>query len=307
MSTQLSPLRGTLAYDATHSTTRHSVSDPYARKVYLQPLSGLPPARFSKGAQRRTAQLRRFLGELQAGAAPHLGELSNTELLIVSRRDWQKLFSYPYGLPFTRTQKGGGVSIVAAADYPPRMLRRWDDILVRAAQAGEDAPGDVREFLDLLIGHEWGHAAANLSGLRSRVKWVDEFMATYLFLAALEAAQLDTVKERFTAWARLQVAGTTVKRADLGAFEYPRGKLDFSNLLWFQGVFTLRAAELLAERGWDFPAALRGRLQGGKKLDRGEVSRLLLEVEPSFKEWFMVFGSTEESPETLSEVANAPK
>ena len=87
------------------------------------------------------------------------------------------------------------------------MLRRWDDILVRAALSGERAPGDVREFLDLLIGHEWGHAAANLSGLRSRVKWVDEFMATYLFLAALEAAGLGAVKERFTAWARLQVAG----------------------------------------------------------------------------------------------------
>ena len=280
------------------------MSDPYARKVYLQTLPGSPPARFSKGAQRLAAQLRRFLGELQAGAAPHLGEVSDAELLVVSRRDWQKLFSYPYGLPFTRTQKGG-VSIVAAADYPPRMLRRWDDILVRSALAGEDAPGDVREFLDLLIGHEWGHAAANRAGLRVRVKWMDEFMATYLFLAALEGAQLDAVKERFTAWARLQVAGTTVKRADLGAFEYPRGKLDFGNLLWFQGVFTLRAAELLAARGWDFPAALRERLQG-KKMDRGDVSRLLLEIEPSFRGWFVVFGSSDELTGRSPEV-NASK
>ena len=273
------------------------MSDPYARKVYLQPLPGSPPARFSKGAQRRTAQLRRFLGELQAGATPHLGDLSSTELLIVSRQDWKALFSYPYGLPFTRTQKGKGVSIVAAADYPPKMLRRWDDILVRAALSGEKAPGDVREFLDFLIGHEWGHAAANLSGLRSRVKWVDEFMATYIFLAALEAAHLDGVKARFTAWARLQVAGTTVKRADLGSFEYPRGRLDFNNLLWFQGVFTLRAAELLEERGWDFPVALRERLQGDRKVNRGEVSRLLLEVEPSFREWFKVFAVEEPSNE----------
>ena len=73
------------------------------------------------------------------------------------------------------------------------MLRRWDDILVQGGASGRATrQGDVREFLDLLIGHEWGHAAANLSGLRSRVKWVDEFMATYLFLAALEAADLDT-------------------------------------------------------------------------------------------------------------------
>ena len=279
------------------------MSDPYARKVYLQPLPGSPPARFSKGAQRRTAQLRRFLGELQAGAAPHLGDLSSTELLIVSRQDWKALFSYPYGLPFIRTHKaaqdGPRISIVAAADYPPRMLRRWDDILVRAAQAGEHAPGDVREFLDLLIGHEWGHAAANRAGLRSRVKWLDEFMATYLFLAALEAADLDAVKARFTAWARLQVAGTTIKRADLGSFEYPRGRLDFNALLWFQGVFTLRAVELLEVRGWDFPAVLLERLSAEKKLHRGEVTRILLEVEPSFREWFKVFAHAETDSEEV--------
>ena len=281
---------------STYCVTPLNVSDPYARKVYLEPLPGSPSARHSKGARLRAAQLQRFLSELQAGSAAHLGTLSGAELLVVSRRDWQRLFSYPYGLPFTRTHKaeqGPSVSIVAAADYPPRMLRRWDDILVRSAQAGEGAPGDVREFLDLLIGHEWGHAAANLSGLRSRVKWLDEFMATYLFLTALEAAHLDAVKERFTAWARVQVAGTTVKRADLGSFEYPRGRLNFDNLLWFQGIFTLRAAELLEERGWDFPEAMRERLVD-RKLDRGEVARLLLEVEPSFREWFTVFASSEE-------------
>ena len=89
------------------------------------------------------------------------------------------------------------------------------------------------------------------------------------------------------------MAGTTVKRADLGSFEYPRGRLNFDNLLWFQGIFTLRAAELLSERGWNFPEALRERLKVNR-LDRGEVARLLLEVEPSFREWFTVFASPEE-------------
>ncbi len=260
------------------------VSDPFARKVYLQELPDpVLGARFSGGARRRAAQLQGFLRDLSEAATP-LGPLQGAELLVIGSRDWRRLFSYPYGLPFTRS-KPGGVSIVAAADYPPRLLRRFDAPLLRAAQAGERAPGDVREFLDLLVGHEWGHAAANLSGLRFRVKWLDEFMATYLFLLALQDTGAEGAVARFVQWARVEVAGSAVARADLGAFEYPRVRLPFDNLLWFQGVFTLRAAELVPTRGWDFPLAMRA---AGART-RGDVASTLIEVEPSFKEWFVVF------------------
>lgn len=262
--------------------------DPFARRVYLQPFPDpLIPAQYSRGSRRRAGQLQAFVKTLHSAAQPFLEPTGNCQLLIVSARDWRKLFSYPYGLPFTRQQKGEGrVSIIAAADYPERMLHRFDDVLVRAAQAGEAQPGDLREFLDLLIGHEWGHAAANLSGLRTRVKWFDEWMATYLFLATLREAGLEHILTRFVAWARLEVAGSAAGRADLGSFEYPRVRLKFDNLLWFQGVFTLRAAEVLALRGWDFPLAMRAALSSA---DRGDVARTLVELEPSFKPWFAVF------------------
>lgn len=261
--------------------------DPFTRNVFLQtrpdPLLG---ARHSRGAQRRTAQLQTFLKTLQEIAVDRLGTPAGTELVVLNASDWRRLVRYPYGLPFVRTRpKGAGVSILAAADYPPRLLRRFDAVVLRAARAGEAAPGDVREFLDLLVGHEWGHAAANLSDLRSRVVWLDELLATYLFLAALRDSGGATLYDRFLQWARLEVAGSAVERLDLGTFEYPRGRLKFDNALWFQGVFTLRAAELLEARGWEFPQAMRGVHTFG----RGEVASLLLEVEPSFREWFMVF------------------
>ena len=260
--------------------------DSFSRKVYLRSLdTPALPARFSSGAQRRTVQLQGFLSELQASAVP-LAPTHPPELLVISKSDWRTLFSYPYGLPFTRTTRGN-VSIVAAATYPERLLHRFNDVLVRAAQEGEAVPGDLREFLDLLIGHEWGHAVANLSGLRTRVKWVDEFVATYLFLLALREMGAEDVLERFLAWARLEVAGSGVTRAPLGTFEYPRMKLRFTTMLWFQGMFTLRAAELARTRGWDFPLAFREAFDGG---DRGDVARTLVEVEPSFREWFVVFG-----------------
>lgn len=247
----------------------------------------------------RAGQLQQFLKQLQQVGRAHLGLANEVELLVINRQDWHKLFSYPYGWPFTRTQRGRkqGVSLIAPATYPERMIRRWDDIFVRAARTGVKTPGEVREFLDLLIGHEWGHAAANLSGVRMRVKWFDELMATYLFLAALNALEMPAVYARFLAWAELEVAGSKVERADLGAFEYPRAKLRFDNLLWFQGVFTLRAAELLEERGWAFPTEMREVLA---RRGRGDVARALIEVEPSFKAWFSVFGETADAVSALS-------
>lgn len=219
-------------------------------------------------------------------ARAHLGPVRGIDLVVVNRDDWRKLFSYPYGWPFTRTRPQG-VSIVVAADYPPKLLHRWDDVLVRAAKRGVRAPGAVHEFLDLLVGHEWGHAACNRTGLRSRVKWLDELLATYLYLAALRSAGEEDRTEQLVAWARVQVEGSAPQRADLGAFEYPRGRLRFDDLLWFQGVLTLRAVALVEARGWDFAEALQGRVEAG----RGEVARLLIEVEPSFKAWFTTFAA----------------
>lgn len=272
--------------------TKAMTPDPYARRVYLQTLASLPLAtRHSAGSRRRAAALRRFLLDLHEAGRAELDLPDKLELLVVNKSDWGSLFSYPYGLPFTRTKAGGGgVSIVAAADYPTKLLRRWDGILLRAAQCGQRAPGELPEFLDLLVGHEWGHAAANLSGLRTRVKWFDEFMATYLFLAALQESDRALGRDlsaRFVAWSTLVAAGSTARRADLGAFEYPLAKLKFDNLAWFQGVFTLGAWELLKRRGWNFPVAVRARLG---KPDRGDLARLLLELEPGFKSWFASFG-----------------
>jgi hypothetical protein len=256
------------------------------RKAYVLELPD-PVLRtyYSRGARRRAAALQRFLRALHDAASSHLAIAPGLALLVVNRRDWHLLFSYPYGLPFTRNR--GAVShVIAAADYPNRLLQRFDAVALRAASAGAKPPGEVREFLDLLVGHEWGHAAANLSGLRSRVKWLDELLATYLFLAALDGAGMHAAYARFKAWARVGVYGSGVKGIPLGSFEYPRGRLKFESFLWFQGVFTLRAAELYEARGWAFASEFKAAMTNA---NRGDMARALIEAEPSFKGWFRVF------------------
>ncbi|MDZ7704400.1 MAG: hypothetical protein U5L04_07965 [Trueperaceae bacterium] len=284
------------------------MADPFRHNVLLHDLpDDTLPARHSKGAKRRTAQLQRFLKTLHEEMGGWLEPSGTVTFVVLNRHDWRQVVRHPYGLPFIRNERrdakadrsadeGPRVHIVAAADYPERLLHRWDELFVRAAHAGEQPPGDLREFLDLLIGHEWGHAAANLSGLRSRVKWLDEFMATYIFLATLRSCGLDEIFERFIAWARLEVAGSQVRHADLGSFEYPRGKLKFDDMVWFQGVFTLRAADVLEEHGWDFPVAMKRRLT---TTARGDVARTLVDIEPSFRDWFRVFSPQTPSNEVL--------
>lgn len=257
--------------------------------VYLRPLADdLVPARHSAGGRMRARQLQAFLRPLQEVAAPVMEPQGAMTLIVANSSDWRKLCSYPYGLPFTRNGPGGtSAAIMAAADYQPRFIRRFDEMLLGAGKAGLRAPAQIGEFVDLMVGHEWGHAVANLSGLRTRVRWLDELVASYMFVAALQATEQKEMLARLTEWTTLQVAGTTSFRGDLADFEYPRSRAGWGKLLWYQGVFTERALELVPERGWSFPLELRRALPVA---DRGELARSLVAVEPSFKPWFAVFG-----------------
>jgi len=273
-----------------HDPPPDPASDPAGRGVYLRSLPDpLVAGRHSSGARRRTAQLQRFLRPLEAVAREALPVEGRVQLLVAAPKDWRRLSSYPYGLPFARTTRGL-VSLVVAADYPPRLTARFDGLLLRAGRGGVCAPGDIREFLDLLLGHEWGHAAANRAGLRTRVKWFDELMATYLFGQALRAVGDEGTLARMAAWADVQTAATAGERGALDGFEYPRGKMPLARMLWYQGVFTERALTLSAERGWAFPHELAQRLPAS---DRGELARALVDVEPGFRSWFVVFAPEE--------------
>jgi len=260
--------------------------DPASRRVFLRALpDSLVPGRHSAGARRRTAFLQRFLLPLERVAQAALPLDGDVQLLVVAPKDWRRISSYPYGLPFARSSPRL-VSLVVAADYPPRLNARFDSLLLAAGRGGVRAPGDIREFLDLLVGHEWGHAAANRAGLRTRVKWFDELMATYLFAQGLRAAGESGALARLRAWAALQIAATAGQGGALDGFEYPRGKMKLARLLWYQGVFTEQALAVAERRGWGFPLAMAERLPAP---DRGALARALMEVEPGFRRWFAVF------------------
>lgn len=310
-------------------------------------------SRRAAGAAARARRVQAFLVPLQRVAAARFELHGHAELWVLAAEDWARVTRAPYGWPFTRTRPtpasaagaaGPTTAIVVAAEVPGRLLQRFQPLLLAAARAGvaaptadggtaaaavggsatlEEAPlarADARELFDLVVGHEWGHALAIAAGLRTRVKWLDELVATTAFLAALDELGAVETRRRFLAWADVQVAGGAAAaeaapprhgrrgpepgagpparpapaRRDLGAFEAPRGRLRLPELVWFQGVFALRADELVAADGWGFLERLGVALQevdvGRGRDARGEVARALIAVEPSFREWFRTFG-----------------
>jgi hypothetical protein len=273
----------------------------YAERI---PLGG------SSGLERRGLALREYLGGLHAALEQGLDHsLSPVRLLVLNQTDWASANKYPYGFTFFRRLKDGSGIIFAPADYPSNLLWVFRAILTRA----EHKPNSSLEmFLDLTLGHELGHAAADQLGLRTHVRWLDEFLATYLYLAALRHAMPDSLTvalEWGLALANSDIncaladlalqkpnkhpqkmkTDTITPRHDLGAFEYPLVRLPLANQAWYQARFTLFAAELLERHGWAFVQNLLEVLP--KTKTRGAVSKALVRLEPSFKGWFASFGA----------------
>ncbi len=205
--------------------------------------------------------------------------------------------------------------IFAPANYPPRMLWTYREVILKAQKAGIPAPGMLEEFLDLALGHELGHAVADQLGLRTGVRWIDEFLATFLYLLSLKNTNPQALG-RVLQWAEVfgiasnennlkpslikptkvytkqllaQAQASPVTRTDLGAFEFPFSRLTPANQAWFQAKLLKQAHSILETRGVGFMVqALEQLVQLN---GRGQISRALLTLEPGLKAWFKVFRS----------------
>ncbi len=68
-------------------------------------------------------------------------------------------------------------------------------------------------------------------------------------------------------------------------------------MLWFQGTMSLQANVLFEKQGWDFVFELQKQLEeNGLKYStrpkRGELTKVLMGLEPDFKEWFSHFAKS---------------
>ncbi len=180
------------------------------KELFLRSMPGILTARYSDQPSlgRRAGQLQRFLGDLQKTLEKNL-QLSKDahllELWVLSNKDWSRLTSRPYGLAFLRQE-----AIIVPADYNPRAIDRFDDLLLAAAQEQLKAPGEVRELFDLLIAYEWAKGSLKSLGLQSQQSTQNRYLAAYLFLLVLQSEE--SLLERVLAWSKIlaltQLKGT---------------------------------------------------------------------------------------------------
>jgi hypothetical protein len=149
----------------------------------------------SVGLERRAHALSEYLTDLHANLETNLERpLKPVKLCVLSERDWGKQLQYPYGFTFYRRLRDGSGVIFAPGNYPSNLTWVFKSVMVRAQQAGVSVPGTLEEFFDLTLGHELGHAVADQLFLRTRVRWLDEFLATYLYVGALEQTQPEALR-----------------------------------------------------------------------------------------------------------------
>jgi hypothetical protein len=274
---------------------------------------------FSAGTESRAVALRVYLEGLFESLEMGLErEFAPVKLLVFDPNDWGKNSPYPYGFTFYRRLKNADGVIFSPADYPARMLWTYREVILEARKVGIQTPGMLEEFFDLALGHELGHAVADQLELRTRVRWFDEFLATYLYLFSLKNTNPEALI-RVLGWAEvfgiggkttplnsslLKPAGVRVQKAkkrleqasasqanrtDLGAFEFPFSRLTLANQAWFQAKLLQQAHSILETRGIGFVIEAQTHLANAK--GRGEISRVLMKLEPGLKSWFKVFGS----------------
>jgi hypothetical protein len=274
---------------------------------------------FSLGLQFRALALEKYLEELHSSLEVSLErDFAPVKLLVYDQTDWGKNAPYPYGFTFYRRLPSGQGVIFAPADYPARLLWTYREVILQAQKAGLQTPGTLEEFLDLALGHELGHFVADQLELRTRVRWVDEFLATFFYLLALKNTNPSALT-RVLQWAQifgfgsnenslnsslLKPAGTRVRkiqqrqanagasrvnRTDLGAFEFPFSRLTPANQAWFQAKLLTQANSILEARGASFILEALEHLV--KLSGRGKITRAMLKLEPGLKAWFKVFRS----------------
>lgn len=245
------------------------------------------PAQASEGALLRARALQRYLLELRTALLSY-ATVPPVHLMVLSESDWRARVHHPYGFPFQRTSLKEGLYVFLPKQYPERLVWRLREVLIPAIKRVGRPPGQPDDFLDLNLGHEYAHAVAVAWKLRVRVRWVDEFIANYLYLLALRQA-LPELYAQALAWGQL-LAQLTPSQPSLSSYERkPKALVD---QLWFQGQFTVKASALIEAR---HDGLLKGLLQASP-LSKGGVHKVLLGLEPGLKEWFAQFAPPRSSP-----------
>ena len=306
----LSTFAGTCAA-ATHSTPdpveTNSVHKPAStdpddglqrlRQIHalgLQELSGAMPAYYSASARTRARDLQQLLG----GETDYYAELMHVKfspviLAVLSRGDWAKVVSEPYGLPstsdappfvFVMPASWKGVTFMSL----PRREETDPALVARVLVKGRTWERVTLDCVDGIGAHEIGHQIVRQLHISPQVHWLDEWLASYIGYAYMAA------KDPERAWATVIFSTNGLKHSahpvnGLEAFETQYARLTTQspeNYVWYEHAFEQRVFEIFEQQGVDLIRQLQVTFPAdGSKLNTAQVLERLEALHPGWQAW----------------------
>ena len=221
--------------------------------------SGLPVF-YSSGQEPRARALQALLSDAGDYLAANLDVQVDIYLAVLDESQWGQVWPFPYGLPYV-SLAAPWTAVLPASQQLSVLFPDFEQMLGATAAA---------QMVDNIGFHEIGHVYVSEYVYGGRVtgappvRWLDEFLATYLAYAFLESESHDgaAVWEAFTS---ASIAGPRPTFTSLASFEAeyygylgsPEGSPNYS---WYQAAFAEHVADVYAQHGLNFVTDLRDQL-----------------------------------------------
>ncbi len=216
---------------------------------------------YSEGAEARAKSFGTLVEEAtQYSAEPTtLNQPLELSLAVLDPHDWAAVVPRPYGVPFLWHPPGEPkiAFLPATSDSPIvalnlRMAERLSEPMrLRFSDLGLGFEEAARQFADLLVLHEIGHAYASQLTTRHRQAWLNEFLATFLAFEFLA----DRYPQKARVWDAVNdaiVEAATHPHTTLRDFDQLYIAVGLENYGWYQGNFQQLAAEVVEQSGLRF-------------------------------------------------------
>lgn len=257
-------------------------------------LLGEVPTYYTPGFKERAEGIRDFLAGERAFYKEKLGITVPLTIAVLDAKQWQALnILDPYAIP-TVTDVPPYVALMPAnwAENQLGMLpdeSKANPSVVQQVRAASVGWNDTfyRGF-DTIIGHEFGHAAASVTGIDKPKHWLDEFLATYFLIAYVHERRADPqfpMKIFFSINLEYPHPYTSLDNFES---RYPLSNTLPTNYGWYQSQFWRRGEEVYRLQGVNFLRKMKVEFPAGHNsftLSNAEVLRKLDHICPGFVKW----------------------
>ncbi|MGN6514415.1 MAG: hypothetical protein ACTHLR_01080 [Rhizomicrobium sp.] len=258
-------------------------------------ITGDVPTYYTPGYLRRSRQLQKFIsGELRFYERTLHVDMT-LSLAVIDKKQWPLVeHQIPYSIPsVTGTPP---VALMAAnwgeaPDFFPK-ASEVDPALVKSAAAhGVGWIDASHSSMDLVGGHELGHALADAYGIVPGTRWLNEMLATYYLYAYLQSKRHD-LRWLIDILEAVNRDGQPQRHVSLDDFENQYMTIltkQPENYGWYQAQFLELTKAIYAHKGLRFLDELRKAFPGGSykfaTLGNAETLRRLDAIDPQFRVW----------------------